>query len=102
MKHLELNTKMWVSSWIHKPRIFNKYNFLCCNKNYQKKFNGNLKKQFFNTYKFSSHDTNKCISFLQKDVYPYEYIHDWDNETSLTEKEDYYRNLNMDDITDAD
>ena len=39
---------------------------------------------------------------MQKDVYPYEYIHDWDNETSLTEKEDYYSNLNMDDITDAD
>ena len=29
------------------------YKCLCCNKNYQKKFDENLKKQFFNKYKFS-------------------------------------------------
>ena len=28
------------------------YECFCCNKNYQKKFNKNLKKQFVNTYKF--------------------------------------------------
>ena len=41
---------------------------------------------------------------MQKGVYPYEYINDWEkfNETSLPEKSDFYRNLNMEDITDAD
>ena len=41
---------------------------------------------------------------LQKGVYPYEYMDDWEkfNETSLPEKEDFYSNLNMDHITDAD
>ena len=42
--------------------------------------------------------------FLRTDVYPYEYMDEWEkfNETSLPEKEEFYRNLNMEDITDAD
>ena len=43
--------------------------------------------------------------FLQKGVYPYEYMDDWEkfNETSLLdEKEDFYSHLNVEDITDAD
>ena len=41
---------------------------------------------------------------MQKGVYPYEYMDDWEkfNETSLPEKEDFYSHLNMEDITDAD
>ena len=41
---------------------------------------------------------------LQKYIYPYEYMDDWEkfNETSLREKEDFYSHLNMEDITDAD
>ena len=41
---------------------------------------------------------------LQKGVYPYEYMDDWEkfNETSLPEKEDFYSHLNMEDITDVD
>ena len=41
---------------------------------------------------------------LQKDVYLYEYIDDWEkfNNTSLNEKEDFHCHLNMEDITDAD
>ena len=41
---------------------------------------------------------------LREGVCPYEYIDDWEkfNETSLPEKEDFYNNLNMEDITDAD
>ena len=34
---------------------------LCFNKNYQQKFDKNLKKQFFNTDKFSNYDNNKFI-----------------------------------------
>ena len=38
------------------------------------------------------------------DVYPYEYMDDWEifYETSLPEKDDSYIHLNMKDITDAD
>ena len=41
---------------------------------------------------------------MQKGVYPYEYIDDWEkfNEISLPENEDFYSHLNMEDITDAD
>ena len=41
---------------------------------------------------------------LRKRVYPYEYWDDWEkfNETKLPEKEEFYSNLHMEDITDAD
>ena len=41
---------------------------------------------------------------MPKGVCPYEYMDDWKkfNETSLPEKEDFYSQLNMEDITDAD
>ena len=71
---------------------------------YQRKFDKNLKERFFNTYKFSNHDNNKFILLLQKGVYPYEYMDDWEkfNETSLPEKQHFYSHLNMEDVTDAD
>ena len=71
----------------------------------RKFFNEKLKKQFFNTYKFSNHDNNKFILLWQKDVYLHEYMDDWEkfNETSLSaENEDFYSHINMEDITDAD
>ena len=52
------------------------YKCLCCNKNYQHKFDEKLKERFFNIYKFSNHDNNKFTLLLQKGVYPYEYIDD--------------------------
>ena len=69
-----------------------------------KKFDEKLKEQFFNTYKFSNDDINKFILLLQKGVYPYEHMNDWEkfNETSLPEKKCFYSHLNMGDITDAD
>ena len=41
---------------------------------------------------------------LRKGVYPYEYMDNWErfNETSLPDKEAFYSNLNMEDITDVD
>ena len=41
---------------------------------------------------------------LRKDVYSYESMDDWEkfNETTLSEKEEFYRNSNMEDIRDAD
>ena len=64
------------------------YKSLCCKKNYQKEFDEKLKKRLFNTFKFSNYDINKFILLLQKGVYPYEYMDDWEqfNETSLPEK----------------
>ena len=68
-----------------------KHNCLCYNKNYKRKLDKNLNKQFFNTYTFSNHDINKFISLLRKDGYSYEYINDWkkSNEISLSEKENF-------------
>ena len=47
---------------------------------------------------------NKFILLLRKGVYPYEYVDKLEkfNETLLPEKEKFYSNLNMEDITDAD
>ena len=41
---------------------------------------------------------------LQKGVYPYEYMDDWEKfkEASLPKKEDFYSHLNMEGITDVD
>ena len=45
--------------------------FVCCNKNYQCKFDEKLKERLFNTYKFSNDDNHKFILLLRKGVYPY-------------------------------
>ena len=60
--------------------------------------------QFKSTFKFSNNDINKFIFLLRKGVYPYEYMDEWEKfkETTLPEKEEFYWNLNMEDITDAD
>ena len=81
-----------------------KYKGLSCNKNYSNKIDEELKKRFQNTFKFSNNDINKSNLLLRKGVYPYEYMDDWEkfNETLLPEQEEFYSNLNMEDITDAD
>ena len=81
-----------------------KYKCLSCNQNYSNKFDEELKKRFKNTFKFSNNDMNKFILLLRKGVYLYEYMNEWEKftETTLNEKEEFYSNLNMDDITDAD
>ena len=58
----------------------------------------------FKKYKFFNNDINKFILLLRKGVYPYECTYQcWTfNETLLPEKEKFYSNLNMDDITDTD
>ena len=40
---------------------------------------------------------------LQKGVYPYEYMDDWEkfNETTLPGKEEFYSNLNTEEITEC-
>ena len=51
---------------------------LCCNTNYQQKFDEKLKERFFSTYKFSNQDNIKFILLLRKGVCPFEYIDDWE------------------------
>ena len=75
-----------------------------CNCYYKKKFNKDLIKKLKNTYLNKYDDLNKFILLLRKGVYPYEYMDSWEkfNETSLPSKDDFYSNLNMEDIDDID
>ena len=75
-----------------------------CKKNYEKDFSKELIQSFANTYEFCNGDLNKFILLLRKGVYPYEYMDSWErfNETSLPEKEAFYRSVNMEDITEVD
>ena len=52
----------------------------------------------------SNYDDEKVILLLQEDVYPYEYMDDWEklSKTVLPKKGDFYSQLNMEDITEAD
>ena len=71
---------------------------------YEKKVNKELIKKFKNTCSFCNNDINKFVLLLRKGVYPYEYMDSWErfNETSLPSKEDFYSNLNMENIDDLD
>ena len=67
-----------------------------CKKNYEKEINKELIERFASNYKF--------VMLLRKGVYPFEYMDGWDkfNETSITNKESFYSNLTMENITETD
>ena len=73
-----------------------------CKTYYEKDFNKELIKKFKNTYSFCNNNINKFVLLLRKGIYPYEYTDSWVrfNETSLPSKEDFYSNLNMENIDD--
>ena len=75
-----------------------------CKKNYKKNCNKKLMKRFANIYEFCNEDINKFILLLRKGVYPYEYMDSWlrFNEKSLPDKDTFYSNVHMEDITDVD
>ena len=81
-----------------------RYECLSCNKDYSNKLDEKLKKKFKKTFQFFNNDINKFVLLLRKGVYPYEYIHDWENfnETTSPEKEEFYGNLNFEEITGVD
>ena len=83
----------------NKKLILECYN---CKQHYRKKFNKELIKRFASTYEFCNNDLNKFVLLLRKEVYPYEYADTWErfSEISLPSKEDFYSNLNMEDISD--
>ena len=80
------------------------YKWLFYNKDYSNKLDEKLKNNFKNTFKVSKSDINKFILLLTKGVYPYENNDDWEklNKTALAKKEEFYSNLNMEEITDVD
>ena len=96
---------MQLFSWTHnfKDHLI-ECKYFCCNKNYQPKFEEKLKEWFFSTDKFPNHDDNKFILFMWRGMSPYEYIDGFDKfrETSLSQKEYFYINLDMEVITNAD
>ena len=74
-----------------------------CKKNYEKNFNKELIQRFVNAYEFCNGDLNKFILLLRKSVYPYEYMDSWQRfDETVPDKEPFYSNLNMEDITDVD
>ena len=80
------------------------FRFFNCKKNYEKEINKELIERFVSTYKFCNNDLNKSVMLLRKGVYPDEYMDGWDkfNETSIPNKESFYSNLTMENITETD
>ena len=84
-----------------------------CKQRYRNKFNKELIKRFAGAYEFCNNDVtgsssseriNKFVLLLRKGLYPYEYADTRErfSEISLPSKEDFYSNLNMEDISDND
>ena len=73
-------------------------------KNHKKGSNKYLIKEFANTYEFCVGNINEICLMLRKSANLYEYMDSSKifDETSLPEKEEFYSNLNMKDITAAD
>ena len=86
--------------------LVNKLIYRCfeCKTNYNKDFNNELRNRFSSLYDFCNKDINKFMLLLRKGVYPDEYMDGWErfHEASLPDKESFYSNLNMENITDID
>ena len=54
--------------------------------------------------KFCNGDLNKLFLLLRKGIYPYKYIDSWErfDENTIQPKEAFYRELNLENITDKD
>ena len=75
-----------------------------CKNNQEKDFNKELIKRVANAYQFCNGDIKKIILLLRKGVYPYEYMDSWErfDETSLPDKEIFYSESYLKDISDKD
>ena len=78
---------------------------LSCNKEYSNKFDKGLEKRFKNKFiSFLKRISIIFILLLNEGIYLYDYIDKWGNfnKTAFPEKEEFYSNLNTEDIIDAD
>ena len=75
-----------------------------CKKIIKKNFNKDLIEKFASIYEFCNRDINKFILLLRRGVYPYEYMDSWERfaETPLHDKEAFYTELYLENITDVD
>ena len=75
-----------------------------CETYYRKKISKELIKRFASTYEFFNKNLNKFILLLRKGVYPYDYMDSWEifHKMSLSSKESFYSNLNIENIDDID
>ena len=91
VNHVELNTKIecyFKYDTVKDDAIV--YKCFCCNKNYKKKYDEDLKMWFACACNFSNHDINKFILVFRKGVYPYKYMDDWEKSNKIfPEKEDF-------------
>ena len=80
------------------------FDCLKCSKSYKNYLNKDFIKSFANTCEFCHGDIIKFCLMLGKGVYSYEYVDSWKrfDKTSLPKKDNFYSNLNLEDITDAD
>ena len=69
-----------------------------------KKLIERLIKKFPSAYQFCNGNLNKFVLLLRKGVYPYEYMDSWEKTdgTALPPKEDFYSNLDLEDVSDED
>ena len=74
------------------------------NKIYEKEFNEDLAKRLENNYTFCDKDIKRFCLMIRKEVYPYECTDSCQrfHKTSFPDKKEFYSNLNMEDITNAD
>ena len=83
----------------------NKLNYKCkeCKKRWLKSINGLIKK-FPNIHQFCNGDINKFALLLRKRVYPHQYMDSWKrfDKPSLPDKNVFYSELYLEDITDED
>ena len=65
---------------------------------------GGLIKKFLSVYQFCNGNLNKFILLLRRGVYLYEDVDNWKkfHEITLPSKEDFYSNLNLEDISNED
>ena len=80
------------------------YERLACNKSYSNKLGRELKHNSRIYVSFSNNKINECILLLRRGAYPYECMNDWEkvNEKLLLEKEEFYSNLNIENIINSD
>ena len=77
---------------------------MASNKSYSNKLGRELKNNSTIYVSFSNNKINECILLLRRGAYSYEYMNDWEkvNEKLLLEKEEFYSNLNIENIIDSD